>query len=77
MNQESENPFGIRTNEKYEYVITLGDQLASKKTFKDMNEAEKYIESKPWGLIVMLAIGVVHSINKTKEEENNQTGKQS
>ena len=51
MNQEWENPFSIGTNENNETVIRLGGQLASKKTFDNVEEAKKYIESKPWDLL--------------------------
>ena len=77
MNQEWENPFSIGTNENYETVIRLGGQLASKRTFNDIEEAKQYIESKPWDLLAILSIAmaettfrsIYESKKETKEEE--------
>lgn len=33
------------------YKIVIGNVIASEKTFKNQNEAEKYIYSKPWKLM--------------------------
>lgn len=65
---EYENPFGIRTNENYEYIITLGSQLASKKTFKTKEEAEEYIEEKPWELIAIIALAINMSTNSMEKK---------
>ena len=43
MNQEWENPFSIGTNENNETVIRLGGQLASRKTFDNIEEAKQNI----------------------------------
>ena len=77
MNQEWENPFSIGTNENNETVIRLGGQLASKRTFDNIEEAKQYIESKPWDLLAILSIAmaettfrtIYESEKKTKEEE--------
>ncbi len=66
---EYENPFGIKTNENYEYIITLGSQLASKKTFKTKEEAEEYIEKKPWDLIAIMAMAISVSMKSIDKEE--------
>ena len=66
---EYENPFGVKTNENYEYIITLGSQLASKKTFKTKEEAEEYIEEKPWDLIAIMAMAISVSMKSIDEEE--------
>ena len=55
MNQEWENPFPIGTNENNETVIRLGGQLASRRTFNNIEEAKKYIESKPWDLLAIIS----------------------
>ena len=65
---EYENPFGVKTNEDYEYIITLGNQLASKKTFKTKEEAEDYIEKKPWDLIAIMAMAINASMKSIDEE---------
>lgn len=70
---EYENPFGIKTNENYEYIITLGSQLASKKTFKTKEEAEKYIEEKPWDLLAILAIATAETTFRTIYESKEES----
>ena len=64
-----ECPFGIGTNEKYEYIIKLGNQLASTKTFKSPEEAREYIDSKPWELIGILATGMAYAFNIEMEKQ--------
>lgn len=72
MKQVGENPFSIGTNENNETVIRLGGQLASKKTFDNVEEAKKYIESKPWDLLAILSIAMAETtfraIYRSKEE---------
>lgn len=72
MNQEWESPFSIGTNENNETVIRLGGQLASKKTFDNIEEAKQYIESKPWDLLAILCIAMAKTtfsaIYESKEE---------
>lgn len=70
---ENENPFGIKTNENYEYIITLGNQLASKKTFKTKEEAEEYIEKKPWDLIAIIAMAISASMDKKATQMNTKS----
>lgn len=76
MNQEWEDPFSIGTNENNETVIRLGGQLASKKTFDNVEEAKKYIESKPWDLIAILSIAMTEAtfraIHESKEESKKE-----
>lgn len=67
---EYESPFGVKTNENYEYIITLGNQLASIKTFKTKEEAEEYIEKKPWDLIAIMATAISASMKSIDEEKN-------
>lgn len=72
MNQKWENPFSIGTNKNNETVIRLGGQLASKRTFDNVEEAEQYIESKPWDLLAILSIAMTEAtfraIYESKEE---------
>lgn len=79
MKQEWENPFSIGTNEKNETVIRLGGQLASKRTFNNVEEAKKYIKSKPWDLLAVLSIAMVETtfraINESKEEPKEEEEK--
>lgn len=77
MNQEWENPFSIGTNENNETVIRLGGQLASKRTFDNVEEAKQYIESKPWDLLAILSIAMaettfraIYESRREAEEKN-------
>lgn len=76
MKQEWEDPFSIGTNENNETVIRLGGQLASKKTFNNVEEAKKYIESKPWDLLAILSIAMAETtfraIHESKQENKNK-----
>lgn len=76
MNKEWEDPFSIGTNENNETVIRLGGQLASKRKFKNVEEAKKYIESKPWDLLAILSIAMAETtfraIYESKEESNKE-----
>lgn len=38
------------------FIITVGNMMASKKTFETQEEAEEYIKSKPYDLIFTLAV---------------------
>ena len=68
MNQEWESPFSIGTNENNETIIRLGGHLASKRTFKNVEEAKQYIESKPWELLAILSVAVAKTTYETFEE---------
>lgn len=66
---EYENPFSIGTNENNEIIIRLGGQLASKRTFDNVEEAKRYIESKPWDLLAILCIAMSETTFRTICEE--------
>lgn len=68
MNQEEESPFSIGTNKNNETVIRLGGQLASKRTFDNVEEAKKYIKSKPWDLLAILSIAMAETTFRTIHE---------
>ena len=76
MNQEWENPFSIGTNENNETVIRLGGQLASKKTFDNIEEAKQYIESKPWDLLAILSIAMAETTFKAIYESKQEPKKE-
>ena len=60
----------LGTEEK-EFIITAGNMMASRKTFKTQEEAEKYIESKPYDLIFTLAVAAAKaSLIENKEGGN-------
>lgn len=76
MNQGWENPFSIGTNENNETVIRLGGQLASKRTFDNIEEAKQYIESKPWDLLAILSIAMADATFKTLYESKEESKKE-
>lgn len=53
------------------FIITAGNMMASRKTFETQEEAEKYIESKPYDLIFTLAVAAAKaSLIENKEGGN-------
>lgn len=66
-------PFRVIKNENGVNII-MGDQVLNK-GFKEIKEAEDYIASKPWELI--LIAGAVYSdfINKVRREDNKSVNK--
>lgn len=76
MNKEWEEPFSIGTNENNETVIRLGGQLASKRTFNNVEEAKKYIKSKPWELIAILSIAMTETTFRTIQESKKEPKKE-
>lgn len=73
MNEE--NPFSIAEQPNGKCLIKLGNQQASMKEFDNYTEAKEYIESKPWDLIMFIAIAAVNTtgrlIFQTLKPENN------
>ena len=76
MNQRWENPFSIGTNENNETVIRLGGQLACKRTFDNVEEAKRYIKSKPWDLIAIPSIATAETTYRTIQELKQESKKE-
>lgn len=57
--------------EKDEYVITIGNKLASEQKFKSSKAAQQYIESKPYELIMGMCFACCEAWEKSKQEEKN------
>lgn len=53
-------------NEKY--IITCGNMMASKKQFDSREEAEAYIESKPYELFFTLAVAACKAVLTENKE---------
>lgn len=65
------SPFtAIKQDEDDKWIIVMGENLASSKRFDELIDAEMYVESKPWELIM---IGSIIFMQKTSEinKENN------
>lgn len=55
--------------EEEKYVICIKDELASKEEFDTKEEAEQYIESKPWELIFNLNVYTTLVLKTMKNEK--------
>ena len=54
------NYFNVRKTLENKYIICIKDQLASRKTFNSEKDAVRYINSKPWELIMMLLLFITN-----------------
>jgi hypothetical protein len=61
----------VLNEDRTEWVIMIGNKLASKELFADEEQIKRYIEKKPWELIAALTCSIVdNSIeNFIKNEE--------
>lgn len=61
----------VLNEDRTEWVIMIGNKLASKELFADEEQIKRYIEKKPWELIAALACSIIdNSIeNFIKNEE--------
>lgn len=64
----------VLNEERTEWVIMIGDRLASKNLFKNEKEVKNYIEKKPWELIAALMCSIVD--NAIKNEMSNNKNKE-
>lgn len=62
--------FRVRTlnEEQSEFIVTVGNHLATEKHFSNEEDAEKYISEKNWDMIVALVAEMIE-ISKNKEGE--------
>lgn len=61
--------------ENNDFIITLGNHLATPKHFKSYDEAEDAIKAVDWNLIASLAISLIEGMKKfenSKKEEDKQ-----
>lgn len=58
--------------EEEKYVICIKDELASKEEFNTKEEAEQYIESKPWELIFNLNVYTNQILEALKNEKKGE-----
>lgn len=71
MENEDLCPFRTIQDSEGNVRIFLGNELATKKEFTSHKEAQRYINSKPWDLLLILCCAVkgfqnVESKNETK-----------
>ena len=55
----------VLNEERTEWVIMIGDKLASKELFADEEQIKRYIEKKPWELIAALACSITDNATNT------------
>lgn len=55
--------------EENDFMITIGNRLATTKRFKTAKAAQLFINKKPWELIATLVFAC-HEMIKTQENEN-------
>lgn len=61
--------------ENNDFIITLGNHLATPEHFKSYEEAENSIEAVDWNLVASLAISLIEGMKKfenSKKEEDKQ-----
>ena len=56
--------------ERTEWVIMIGDKLASKELFADEEQIKKYIDKKPWELIAALICSITDNAINTEMSNN-------
>lgn len=73
---EWENVFRaqVLNEERTEWVIMIGDKLASKELFANEDQIKKYINKKPWELIAALICSITD--NAIKSELSNLKNKE-
>lgn len=69
--------FAIRAlnAENNDFIITLGNHLATPKHFPSYEEAEKLIEAMDWNLVASLTMSLIEgyeNMKKIKKEEDKQ-----
>ena len=68
------SPFTAIQLEDERWGLVMGDQLVSDQTFKDIDEATEFVETRPWSLIMTATFIYIDYINKNinnlKNEEN-------
>ena len=67
-----ENIFRVQVlnEERTEWVIMIGDKLASKELFASEEQIKEYIEKKPWELIAALICSITDNAINTKLSNN-------
>lgn len=65
----------VLNEERTEWVIMIGDKLASKELFADEEQIEKYIAKKPWELIAALICSITENAIKAELSNNKKEEK--
>lgn len=65
----------VLNEERTEWVIMIGEKLASKELFADEEEVKRYIEKKPWELIAALICSITDNAINTNLSNNKKIRK--
>lgn len=65
----------VLNEERTEWIIMIGDKLASKELFTDEEQVKKYIDKKPWELIAALICSITENAIKTELSNLKNKGK--
>ena len=67
---EEQEFFKVRavSAENEKFIVTCGNMMASKKQFDSREEAEAYIESKPYDLIFTLSVAAAKAVLTENKE---------
>nr|WGN98177.1 MAG: hypothetical protein [Microviridae sp.] len=60
----------VINEERTEWVIMIGDKLASRELFANEEKVKEYIEKKPWELIAALICSITENAMKEKLSNN-------
>lgn len=63
------------SEENNDFIITLGDKIATPYHFSSQKEAEQAVMKKDWNLIATLAISIAENTIKKYINENKEVGK--
>jgi hypothetical protein len=62
----------VLNEDRTEWVIMIGNKLASKELFANEEQIKRYIDKKPWELIAALTCSIIdnaiENLNKNKEK---------
>lgn len=65
----------VLNEERTEWVIMIGDKLASKELFANEEQIKRYIEKKPWELIAALICSITENAIKAELSNNKKEKK--
>ena len=65
----------VLNEERTEWVIMIGDKLASKELFADEEQIKRYIDKKPWELIAALICSITDNAINTNLSNNKKRRK--
>lgn len=60
----------VLNEDRTEWIIMIGDKLASKELFKSEEQIKKYIDKKPWELIAALICSITDNAIKAELSNN-------